>query len=205
MQRAAILPYAISLIPPHFLILYWYYIINSAIIRKKLLNTKYVFRFSLQIFFEIFPILRKIQRHIVVNVSTFLCKVSIILFEFLSNLNFVDGYSKKSQISSLIKTRLIGPELFHADRRTERQADWQTDGHEGNIAFCNFANAPRHARKAVVTFLSKPGPWGKSNSSEPCYFLLSESMEQISGTYGQNFRADGRMFQKWLSWTFACV
>jgi len=31
-------------------------------------------------------------------------------------LNFLDGFSKNSQISNLIKIRQVGTELFHADR-----------------------------------------------------------------------------------------
>ena len=38
--------------------------------RKKLLNVKCVFRFSLQLLFETFLILRRNQRNIVINVKT---------------------------------------------------------------------------------------------------------------------------------------
>ena len=36
---------------------------------------------------------------------------------FLSDLNFLDRFWKKSQISSFIKIRPVGAELFHADRQ----------------------------------------------------------------------------------------
>jgi hypothetical protein len=35
------------------------------------------------------------------------------------NLNFLDRFSKKSQISRLIKIHPVGTELFHADGRTD--------------------------------------------------------------------------------------
>ena len=49
---------------------------------KKLLNIKRVFCFSLQMLFETFLILRRIQRDIVKNVKTTFCEVSVILFGF---------------------------------------------------------------------------------------------------------------------------
>ena len=47
---------------PHFLI-------NGGIMGKKLLNTKCVFRFSLQLLSETFLLLRRIQRDIIINVD----------------------------------------------------------------------------------------------------------------------------------------
>jgi hypothetical protein len=49
---------------------------------KKWLNTKCVFWFSLQLLFEIFLIVRIIQRDIVINVKTSSCKVTVILVGF---------------------------------------------------------------------------------------------------------------------------
>jgi hypothetical protein len=51
-------------------------------IRKQLLNIQYVFLFSLQLLFETFLILRKIQRDIIINVLRCSCKVLIILVRF---------------------------------------------------------------------------------------------------------------------------
>jgi hypothetical protein len=47
---------------------------------------------------------------------------------------------EKAQISSFIKIRPMGAELFHADRRTERQ----TDMTKRIVAFRNFAKAPKN-------------------------------------------------------------
>ena len=55
------------------------YLINGTILEKKLLDIKYVLGFSLQLSFETFPILRRIQRDIVINVKTSSCKVLVIL------------------------------------------------------------------------------------------------------------------------------
>jgi hypothetical protein len=50
--------------------------------KKKLLNIKRVFLFSLQLLFEVFFVLRRIQRDIVINVKTSSCKVPFILVGF---------------------------------------------------------------------------------------------------------------------------
>jgi hypothetical protein len=59
-----------------------HYLINGTIFRKKLLNIKCVFGFSLQSLSETFLILRTIQRDIIINVNRFSCKVPVILAEF---------------------------------------------------------------------------------------------------------------------------
>jgi hypothetical protein len=41
-----------------------------------------------------------------------------------------------------MKTRLVGAEVFHADRRTDGRTDRQTDLTKLLVAFRNFANAP---------------------------------------------------------------
>ena len=55
--------------------------------------------------FKIFLILRRIQRDIVINVKTSLCKVTVVFVRFQLNLNFLNIFSKKAQISRLIKIR----------------------------------------------------------------------------------------------------
>jgi hypothetical protein len=41
-----------------------------------------------------------------------------------------------------MKIRLVGAELFRADRHTHRQADGQREVTELTVAVCNFANVP---------------------------------------------------------------
>ena len=51
-------------------------------LRGKVLNIKCAFSFSLQFLSEIFLILRKTERDIVINVKTYSCKVPVILVGF---------------------------------------------------------------------------------------------------------------------------
>ena len=59
-----------------------HYLINRAIFGKMLLSIKYVFSFSLQYLSEIFLIIRRIQRDIVIKVKTSSRKVPVILVAF---------------------------------------------------------------------------------------------------------------------------
>jgi hypothetical protein len=72
------------------------------------------------------------------NVKKSSCKVPVILLRSLRNFSFLDSFSKKSQISNLIKIRPMGAELFYADG--------QTDIMKLIVAFRNFANAPKILR-----------------------------------------------------------
>ena len=54
-----------------------HYFINGRFFRKKLLNTKYVFWFSLQILCETFLILRRTERVVIMTVHTSSCTVVI--------------------------------------------------------------------------------------------------------------------------------
>jgi hypothetical protein len=66
---------------------------------------------------EIFPVLRRIMRDIVINVHRSSCKVPAILFRFQSKVKILNGFSKHIQISDFKK---IGSVFY---------ADGQTDGH----------------------------------------------------------------------------
>jgi hypothetical protein len=57
-------------------------------------------------------------------------------------MNFLDRFSKNNKISSLIKIRPVGAELFHADRQTDGQTDGRTDMTKLIAAFRNLAKAP---------------------------------------------------------------
>ena len=57
-------------------------------------------------------------------------------------LDFIDRFSKNTQISNFKEIRPLGTELFHAEGRTDRQTDRQKDRHDGaNSRFGKFANA----------------------------------------------------------------
>jgi hypothetical protein len=53
-------------------------------------------------------------------------------------------------MSSFIKIRPVGAELFHTDRRTDGRTDGQKDMSKLKVAFRNFANAPKKIRHSFV-------------------------------------------------------
>jgi hypothetical protein len=82
---------------------------------KKLLNTKCLYWFSLQFASERLLFRRRIRRDITINVRKSSYKVPLILVRFWSNLNFLDRFSRKPQISNFMKIRSVIAEFFHAD------------------------------------------------------------------------------------------
>ena len=72
-----------------------------------------------------------------------LCKVPVILVRFKLNPNFLEGFSKNTQISNLMKICLVGAELFLTDGRTDGRTDIQTDVMKSVVDFRNFANTPK--------------------------------------------------------------
>ena len=77
-----------------WLYVFLHYLINSTILRKRLLIIKCVFRVSLQLLCETFLILRRIQRDII-NVLRSSCQVPVILVRFYGDLDFPDRFSKR--------------------------------------------------------------------------------------------------------------
>jgi hypothetical protein len=96
-----------------------YYLINGTIFEKKLLNTKCVIWFSLQLLSEIFLVLRRPERDMIKNIYWFSCKVPVIFVRFRWNLKCFDGLSKSTQIPNFMKILPVGTEMFHAYRRTD--------------------------------------------------------------------------------------
>ena len=62
-------------------------------------------------------ILRRNERDMIQNVYLSSCKVHVVLVPPQLNLNFLDRFSKNTQISNVKKIRPFGAELFHADGR----------------------------------------------------------------------------------------
>jgi len=85
---------------------------------------------------ETFLILRTIQRDIIVNVRRSSCEVSIIHVRLECNLNFLDRFSKNTEMSDFMKICPLGA-LFQAD------GQGLTDVMKIAVALHNFANVPR--------------------------------------------------------------
>jgi hypothetical protein len=109
--------------------------------RKMFLSANCLFWFSLQIFSEIFYVLRRIERDVIRSVSWSLCKVPAGFLRFWWNLHFLNRVSKK--ISNIkISWRSVQWEpssLMLTDGRRGRQIGGQTDRHnEVNSCFSQF-------------------------------------------------------------------
>jgi hypothetical protein len=112
--RCVILSLRLYNIIPH-------YLMNGTVFGKKLLSMKCVFSVSLKYLSEIFLILRRIQRDIIINLRRSSCKVPVILVRCDWNLNFLGGFSKNNQMWNSTKIIPVGAELFREDKRTDRQ------------------------------------------------------------------------------------
>jgi hypothetical protein len=97
-----------------------HYLINGTVYRKKkLLSTKCVFWFSLQILSDTFLILKKwseIWSKIYVGPRV---QHPLFLSNFNETWNYSTVFSKNTHISNFMKIRPVG-ELFHAERQTDR-------------------------------------------------------------------------------------
>ena len=83
-----------------------------------LLNLKCVFCFLYN--FENVLILRSTERGMIINVYSSSYKVRVIFVRFYLNKNFLDIFSKNSQILNYMTIRPMGAEMIHADGRTDR-------------------------------------------------------------------------------------
>ena len=83
-----------------------------------------------------------------INVHTSSCKVPFTRFRFWLNLSFLCGFFflESPQIPNLMKFRLVGTELSHADGRTDRQIDMP----KLTFAFRNFANEPKNRYQLLI-------------------------------------------------------
>ena len=115
-----------------------HYLINCTIFGKeKLLNTKCVFWFSLQLLCETFLILRRTERDMIKNVYWSYLKYLLFWFHFNETWIFSTDFGKNCRIPNLTKISAVGVEPFHADGRTDMT--------KLIVAFHNFPNAPKSA------------------------------------------------------------
>jgi hypothetical protein len=116
--------------PARFNNFFPHYLINGTIFEKKLLNTKSVFWFSVQLLSETFLILRRTERDMITNVYRSSCKVPVIVVRFWWNFEFSRQTFGKYLTIKFNKNPTIGNRLVPCGR---------TDGHyEANSRFPQF-------------------------------------------------------------------
>jgi hypothetical protein len=112
-----------------------------AILGKNLLSIKFVFWFSVQILSEKVPILRRVQRDIIINIYRYSCKVPVILVRFWWHFQFSRHIFEKSSNIKFYYNSPMGPSC---SMRTDRQADGRTDMTKLIVDFRNFADGPKN-------------------------------------------------------------
>jgi hypothetical protein len=119
---------------------------------RKKMNTKCVFLLSPKILSETILILRIIQQGIIINVLGSSCKVTVTLVRFSGNLDFLDRFSKNTEISNFrLKNTFSEGQVVPCER-----TDGQTYRHDKvKVAFRNFAKVPKtmHSDKVSFRFL----------------------------------------------------
>jgi hypothetical protein len=123
--------------PARLYIVFPHFLINDTILEKQSLNTKCVFRDSLQILSETFLILRRSERDMIKYVCWVWCKLPFILVRFYWNLNFLDRFSKKHTNIKCHENPCSGSRVVpcgQAERQTWRSLI---------VAFRNLASAPK--------------------------------------------------------------
>ena len=111
------------------------HLLKTARLSGKNCWTKNVFSFSLKLLFDTFLILRVIQRDIVINVKTSVCKVSVILVGFLKKLEFSQQIFQKSSNIKVHQNPSSGSQVVPCG---------QTDMMKLIVACRNFANLPKN-------------------------------------------------------------
>jgi hypothetical protein len=116
---------------------------TNCVIKKKLLNTKCVFWFSLQLLSETFLILRRKEQDMSKSVHWSPCKVPITLVNVSwCCLNFLDRFFQNTQISNFMKILWVLSWVVRC-RQMDGWRDTQTDIMKLTAPLRNFANKPK--------------------------------------------------------------
>ena len=111
---------------------------------------------------ETFLILRRPERGMIKTVYWSSCKVLVILVGIQGNSNFLDKYSKYTQITNFMKICHVRADLFHAEGRIDRQ----TDMTKLTVAFRNSAKAPKKAD--CICTRKQRGKWAVTEVKDEC-------------------------------------
>jgi len=67
-------------------------------------------------------------------------------------LNFMNRFSKNTQISNFMKICLVGAECFHLDRRTDGWTEGQDRQDEVNSRFSKFYESAKNNLDSIIIF-----------------------------------------------------
>ena len=130
----ALAPYHIVICAVSVSTTFSHIISQTVTFRAKSYWTQNVFWYSVQLLPEKSLILGRNERDMIISVYWSSCKVPVILATFEWKLNFLNRFSKSTQIPNFIKIRPVGAKLFHADG--------QIDRHDGaNSQFSQFCES----------------------------------------------------------------
>jgi len=130
---------------------------------KKLSHIKCILRFSIQLSFETFLILRRIQRAVLICIGLQL-KNPLFLADFNGSWILSIEFRKNTLIPNFMKIRPVGAEMFHEGGRTDRQT-WRN--------YCT------QNRNTSLRFRSRGTDWKwMHNTKAHCIYRIPSSYDR---------------------------